>query len=52
MSSISQIETPITAELIRKTLLEKKKQALISKYASEAIDTNDNDTGNMKINEE
>ena len=52
INSINQTDTPITAEMIRKTLLQKRKQALISKYASEADDANQDQTGNVKINED
>lgn len=47
----NQLETRITADDIKKLILQKKKEALIKKYASEAADEAQVETTNLKINE-
>lgn len=43
LSSKSLVETKITSDDIKKLILKKKKEALIKKYASEALETEDKD---------
>ena len=51
ISTKTEMDTNVTADGIRKLILKKKKEALIKKYASEALDEKKEDT-NMKIIEE
>lgn len=51
LATTNELDIPVTAADIKKLILQKKKEALIKKYASEATDEAKIEDTNMHINE-